>query len=125
MSNENLYARLALHFPQDAEHKQFAQLEDDGIFIAVAAGNNFLTYNEPGLSYPAVSPHVTPVASVDDAGTLSYFSQRNERVLAAPGRGVRSAVPDYAGDGNAVADDFLSFTSPQSDTVIEAIERLL
>ncbi len=28
MSNENLYARLALHFPQDAEHKQFAQLED-------------------------------------------------------------------------------------------------
>ena len=55
------------------------QLADDGIFIAVAAGNSFQTYNTAGLSYPAVSPNVTPVASVDASGNLSRFSQRSDR----------------------------------------------
>ena len=59
------------------------QLADDGIFISVAAGNSFLNYNATGLSYPAVSPNVTPVASVDANGNLSRFSQRNDHVLAA------------------------------------------
>jgi subtilisin family serine protease len=76
------------------------QLADDGIFIAVAAGNSFKQYNTPGLSYPAVSPNVTPVASVDASGNLSGFSQRNQNVLAAPGEKIMSTVPDafYGGD---------------------------
>ncbi|HEY2414717.1 MAG TPA: S8 family serine peptidase [Pirellulaceae bacterium] len=76
------------------------QLADDGIFIAVAAGNSFKQYNSPGLSYPAVSPYVTPVASVDASGNLSSFSQRNQNVLAAPGEKITSTVPDafYGGD---------------------------
>lgn len=92
---------------------EFAQLEADGIFIAVAAGNSFTSYEEPGLSYPAVSQYVVPVASVDDDGSLSYFSQRAERVIAAPGRHITSTVPDYAGDRNGIDDDFgvLSGTS--------------
>ena len=81
---------------------EFAQLELDGIFTSVSAGNSFVDFNAPGLSYPAASSHVVPVASVDDSGLLSYFSQRNDRVLAAPGRSITSTVPDYifGADGN-------------------------
>ena len=90
--------------------KDLAQLEADGIFIAVAAGNGFATYHTAGLSYPAVSPDVVPVASLDASGSLSYFSQRDDRVLAAPGRSIQSTVPDYVGNHNGVADDFASYS---------------
>ena len=81
---------------------EFAQLKDDGIFVAVSAGNSFEKFDEVGLSYPAASPFVVPVASLDDNGSLSGFSQRHDRVLAAPGRGIVSTVPDFVfgGDGN-------------------------
>ena len=89
---------------------EFAQLEADGIFVAVSAGNSFTSFNAAGLSYPAASPYVIPVASVDDSGLLSYFSQRNSRVIAAPGRGIISTVPDYAGNNNGTVDDYASFS---------------
>jgi len=90
--------------------EEFAQLEADGIFISVSAGNSFTSFNETGLSYPAASQYVIPVASVDDSGLLSYFSQRNSRVIAAPGRGIISTVPDYAGNNNGTTDDYASFS---------------
>lgn len=89
---------------------EFAQLEADGIFIAVAAGNSFSSYNAPGLSYPAASSHVVPVMSVDDSGSFSYFSQRHSRAIAAPGRSIRSTVPDYVGNQNRVTDDWANFS---------------
>lgn len=89
---------------------EFAQLEADGIFIAVSAGNSFTSYNTPGLSYPAASSHVVPVMSLDDNGSLSYFSQRHSRAIAAPGRTIVSTVPDYAGNNNGVTDDWASFS---------------
>ena len=89
---------------------EFAQLEADGIFIAVSAGNSFTTYNAPGLSYPAASSHVVPVMSVDASGSLSYFSQRESRAIAAPGRSIRSTVPDYVGNQNGVTDDWASYS---------------
>jgi subtilisin family serine protease len=89
---------------------EFAQLKADGIFISVSAGNDFELYNTPGLSYPAASPNVVPVMSVDDNGTMSYFSQRHTRAIAAPGRFITSTVPDYAGNHNGVTDDFASFS---------------
>ena len=89
---------------------EFAELASDGIFISVAAGNAFTTYRTTGLSYPAVSPNVVPVSSVDAAGNLSYFSQRDDRVIAAPGRSILSTVPDYMGNGNGVADDFARYS---------------
>lgn len=85
---------------------EFAQLEADGIFIAVSAGNSYQNYNSPGLSYPAASPYVIPVMSVDDSGNLSYYSQRHERAIAAPGRSIYSTVPDYNGNNNGITDDF-------------------
>ncbi|MFK7765742.1 MAG: S8 family serine peptidase [Mariniblastus sp.] len=74
---------------------EFAQLEADGLFISVAAGNAFKTFGGPGLSYPAVSEHVVPVASHDDNGEISDFSQRDSNVLVAPGELLRSTVPDH------------------------------
>ena len=89
---------------------EFAQLKADGIFIAVSAGNSFTSYNSPGLSYPAASPNVVPVMSVDDSGSLSYFSQRQSRAIAAPGRNIVSSIPDYAGNHNGIADDYASMS---------------
>ena len=79
-----------------------------GIFdaVSVSAGNLFDSYNTTGLSYPAVSQFVVPVASVDNDGSLSYFSQRHDRVLAAPGSSITSTVPDYLFGSDGVADDF-------------------
>lgn len=89
---------------------EFRQLEDDGIFIAVAAGNSFTTYNAPGLSYPGASSYVVPVASVNSTGAFSSFSQRHARAIAAPGASIRSTVPDYAGNMNGRADDFATYS---------------
>jgi hypothetical protein len=85
---------------------ELAQLERDGMFISVAAGNDFLDFGEPGLSYPAASPHVVPVASVGSDGKLSDFSQRNSRVLAGPGERITSTVPDYLYSFDGVPNDF-------------------
>ena len=74
---------------------EFAQLEADGLFISVAAGNAFKTFGGPGLSYPAVSEHVVPVASHGADGSISDFSQRDSNVLVAPGELLRSTVPDH------------------------------
>jgi subtilisin family serine protease len=89
---------------------ELAQLEADGIFVAVAAGNSFTDYNAPGLSYPAASSHVVPVSSVDSNGLLSYYSQRDARAIAAPGRNITSTVPDYLGNGNGIDDDYIAFS---------------
>ena len=85
---------------------EFAQLQQDNIFVTVAAGNSFEEHAEIGLSYPAASPYVVPVSSVGDDGELSDFSQRHPRVIAAPGEQIVSTAPDYLFDFNGVADDF-------------------
>ncbi len=94
---------------------QWATLEDElqmlsseGILVTASAGNSFQEYNAPGLSYPAASQYVLPVASVDDDGDLSSFSQRNGRVLAAPGRDIVSTVPDHVLGRDGKIDDFTS-----------------
>jgi hypothetical protein len=85
---------------------ELAQLKADGIFIAVSAGNSYSSYNTAGLSYPASSSYVVPVMSVDGQGNMSSFSQRLGRAIGAPGQAITSTVPDYAGNGNGVADDY-------------------
>ena len=76
----------------------------------MAAGNKFTSYNETGLSYPAVSEHVVPVASLDADGSISFYSQRSDRVIAAPGRSITSTVPDYLGNDNGIDDDFATYS---------------
>ncbi|MEN1678150.1 MAG: S8 family serine peptidase [Planctomycetota bacterium] len=89
---------------------EFAQLEAAGVFIAVSAGNDFTSYNTPGLAYPAASQYVIPVMSTDDSGQLSYFSQRHQRAIAAPGRSITSTFPDQYGNNNGITDDWATIS---------------
>jgi subtilisin family serine protease len=96
---------------------ELAQLKADGIFIAVSAGNSFsstpngyTTFNTTGLSYPAASPYVVPVMSTNDAGQMSAYSQRMTRGIAAPGQSIVSTAPDYKGNNNGVADDWVQMS---------------
>ena len=86
---------------------ELQQLEMDGIFISVAAGNSFQDFQSEGLSYPASSPFVVPVASHGADGMISDFSQRADGVLVAPGENIRSAVPDHLFGGTR-PDSFLN-----------------
>lgn len=80
---------------------EFANLRSQGIFISVAAGNSFQQYNQPGLSYPAVSEHVVPVGSHNASGNISDFSQRAGHALFAPGESIASTVPNHLFGGMA------------------------
>jgi hypothetical protein len=88
---------------------ELAQLRADGLFISVAAGNEFEDYSEKGLSYPAASPFVVPVASHGADDQLSDFSQREDNVLAAPGERVLSTVPDHL-FGGTTSGEYLGAT---------------
>ena len=89
----------------------FRILNDDGIFISVAAGNSFDSMTEKSwLSYPAMSEYVVSVGSVGISGEVSYFSQRSENTIMAPGQYVKSTVPDYVGNRNGIDDDYSTFS---------------
>ena len=85
---------------------EFQQLNEDGIFVAVSAGNSFGKFQDAGLSYPAVSPYVVPVSSVGADGSLSSFSQRHGRAIGAPGERIYSTVPDHVAGNDGVANDW-------------------
>lgn len=56
---------------------EFAALNNEGVFIAVAAGNSFYTYgSQIGLAYPAADPAVVAVGAVwaKDFGQVSWMS---------------------------------------------------
>lgn len=89
---------------------EFAQLKADGIFISVSAGNSFQNFKTAGLSYPAASPYVVPVASHGATGNLSSFSQRNERVIVAPGEQITSTIPAHLFGGSGPSNQFMALS---------------
>lgn len=95
----------------------YAILEDElsalaglGVSVVASAGNSFADYQEPGLSYPAASPYVLPVASIDANGLFSSFTQRVGHAIAAPGSQLTAAVPDHVFGIDGRVDDYSSFT---------------
>ena len=74
---------------------ELADLREQGVFISVAAGNNFANLQSQQLSSPADNPNVVPVASHDANNQLSDFSQRADNVLVAPGEAISSTVPNH------------------------------
>jgi subtilisin family serine protease len=95
---------------------EFTSLKTEGVFVAVAAGNDFYSVNsQPGLAYPAISPQVVSVGAVWDgsfgqvawaSGARDYttapdrvasFSQRSGALsIMAPGAIIHST---YLGGG--------------------------
>ncbi|QDV23155.1 Intracellular serine protease [Aureliella helgolandensis] len=86
--------------------EELQALFNDGIVVTASAGNSFQDYLASGLSYPAASSYVLPVASVDEDGGLSDFSQRNSQVIAAPGSRIVSSVPDHVLGRDGRVDDY-------------------
>ncbi len=74
---------------------ELASLKSEGVFISVAAGNDFKDFFSKTLSHPAANKSVVAVASHDANNQLSDFSQRDDHVLVAPGEDIRSSVPNY------------------------------
>lgn len=63
-----------------------------GSVVVAAGGNSYLTGNK--VQYPAASPNVMAVASVDRTGNPSGFSNTGPHIdIAAPGEGVLAALP--------------------------------
>jgi hypothetical protein len=85
---------------------ELQQLHQAGIVVVASAGNSFQQNQVPGLAYPAASPYVIPVASIDDNNQLSNFSQRDNRIIAAPGRNIESTVPDHFWGADGVYNDW-------------------
>jgi subtilisin family serine protease len=64
---------------------EFATLKSQGVFISVAAGNNFYTVgSQQGLDFPAVSPNVVSVGAVWDGsyGSVSWLSGARDNTTA-------------------------------------------
>ena len=94
---------------------ELQELRDRDILVFAAAGNLYESgaeYEET-IMYPASSPSVVSVASVDSTGQLSEFAQREADILAARGEQINSAVPDHVFGWDGDVDDFalLSGTS--------------
>ena len=68
-----------------------------GSVVVAAGGNSYSTGNQ--VQYPAASPNVLAVASVDRTGNPSGFSNTGPHIdIAAPGEGVLAALPGSAYD---------------------------
>ncbi len=74
---------------------ELAALKSEGVFISVAAGNDFQDFFSKTLSHPAANENVVAVASHDANNQLSDFSQRDDHVLVAPGEQIKSTVPNH------------------------------
>lgn len=82
-------------------------LREDNILVFAASGNLFDgESSERGIMYPASSPSVIPVGSVDANGDLSEFAQRQNGILASRGESIASAVPDHVFGWDGQVNDF-------------------
>ncbi|MGV1004199.1 MAG: S8 family serine peptidase [Candidatus Nanopelagicales bacterium] len=63
-----------------------------GVVLVAAAGNSRKEGNR--VQYPAASPNVIAVGSVDQSGNVSYFSNTGKYIdIAAPGEGIYGTTP--------------------------------
>lgn len=86
---------------------ELALLNQDNILVFAASGNFFRGgEGQNGVLYPASSPSVVAVASVNEAGSLSGFAQRESGILGTRGESIVSAVPDHVFGWDGKVDDF-------------------
>lgn len=89
---------------------ELQQLHQAGIVVVAAAGNQFNADQPSQLAYPAASELVVGVGSVDAAGQISSFSQREPGLLVAPGESLQSTVPDHVLGWDGEVNDFATAT---------------
>jgi subtilisin family serine protease len=87
---------------------EFELLRENNILVFAASGNLFgnSSAGSEAMLYPASSPSVVAVASVDTEGELSSFAQRDDGVLVSRGELISSAVPDHVFGWDGKVDDF-------------------
>jgi hypothetical protein len=87
---------------------ELQQLRDDQILVFAASGNLMASQSSAavGVLYPASSPAVVAVSSVDAQGDLSDFAQRETGILASRGEAIAGAVPDHVFGWDGKVDDF-------------------
>ncbi len=99
-------------------------LREDNILVFAASGNSYGSESagSEAVLYPASSPSVVAVTSVDSGGDLSQFAQRDSGVLASRGESIAGAVPDHVFGWDGSVDDFaqLSGTSMATPQVAAA-----
>lgn len=99
-------------------------LHEDDILVFAAAGNGQLNLGPTAddLMYPASSPWVSAVGSVDTNGHLSGFSQRADGMFVAEGQRLQSSVPEHVQGYDGYLNDYssLSGTSMASPQVAAA-----
>jgi subtilisin family serine protease len=85
----------------EAEQDLLEDLQDAGIAIVAAMGND----NSAAPSYPAAYPGVIAVGASDEEDRRSTFSNRGPHIsLIAPGGNILSTVPNYEGTSYWLAD---------------------
>lgn len=105
-------------FAMDLLEDELGLLREDGILVFAAAGNFFDAAEQQidEILYPASSPSVVPVSSVDSFGNLSDFAQRNEGIWAAPGQAILGSVPDHVFGWDGNVDDYASLSGTSMAT---------
>ena len=87
-----------------------------GAIVVAAGGNSYLTGNQ--IQYPAASPNVLAVASVDRTGNPSGFSNTGPHIdIAAPGEMVLAALPGAVFDEESGT----SFAAPQVSATVALV----
>ena len=105
---------------------ELESLYNSGVFISVAAGNDYKDYPTAGVAYPACSQYTVSVGAVDGDGDIATYSQRDSNTIFAPGYGIYSSVPDILGNNNNRSDDFTRMTGTSMATpVITGVSCLL
>ena len=108
-----------LEFAMSLLEDELELLREDGILVFAASGN-FFDADSPesfdDILYPASSPSVIPVSSVDSFGDLSDFAQRTDDIFAAPGEDLVGAVPDHVFGFDGHVDDFATLSGTSQAT---------
>lgn len=106
--------------------EELKSLYDSGVFVSVAAGNDYKDFPTAGVAYPACSQYTVSVGAVDGDGDIAYYSQRDANTIFAPGYGIYSSVPDILGNNNNRSDDFTRMTGTSMATpIITGVSCLL
>ena len=101
------------------------RLRADNILVFAAAGNTFDPFAGDDIMYPASSPFVHAVSSIDSDGDLSDFAQRHADIIATRGELISSSVPDHVFGWDGNVDDVASLSGTSMATPQVAAASML